>query len=109
MTPSLNPGELVLVRDGAFEDRDPRRGEIVAARPSGCGGRALVKRVRGLPSERVSVDGRHWHLGPEEFFLMSDCAGDALDSRVFGPVTRRELIGPVWARVWPWTVFLPAG
>lgn len=103
MSPVLNPGELVLVREGAYDAREPGRGEIVAARPSSLGGRAFVKRITGLPLERVECEGRAWTLGPEEFFLMSDRADHGMDSRIFGPVTRRELVGPVWARVWPWT------
>ena len=103
MSPVLNPGELVLVREGEYDVREPGRGEIVAVRPASLGGRAFVKRITGLPLERVEYEGQEWTLGPEEFFLMSDRADHGMDSRIFGPVTRRELVGPVWARVWPWT------
>ena len=102
MSPVLNPGELVLVREGGYDAREPGRGEIVAARPASLGGRVVVKRITGLPLERVECEGREWTLGPEEFFLMSDRADHGMDSRIFGPVTRRELVGPVWARLWPW-------
>ncbi len=107
MAPALNPGELVLVREGEYDLREPRRGEIVAARPAEFGGRAFVKRITALPNERVALGGREWQLGPEQFFLLGDRIEHSMDSRIFGPVTRRELVGPVWARVWPWTVFRP--
>ena len=107
MAPALNPGELVLVREGEYRLREPRVGEIVAARPAGLGGRALLKRIAALPHERVALDGREWRLGPEQFFLLGDQAEHSTDSRTFGPVTRHELVGPVWARIWPWTVFRP--
>lgn len=107
MSPVLNSGELVVVRGGEFEDRPPRKGEIVAVRPASLGGQAFVKRVAALPLERVAVDGRQWQLGEDEFFLLGDHAEHSLDSRAFGPVMREELIGPVHARVWPWTVFDP--
>ena len=108
MAPVLNPGELVLVREGEYDRREPARGEIVAARPAELGGRAFVKRITALPNERVALGGREWQLGPEQFFLLGDQTEHSMDSRIFGPVTRRELVGPVWARVWPWTVFQPA-
>ena len=108
MAPVLNPGELVLVREGEYDRRNPRRGEIVAARPADFGGRAFVKRITALPNERVELGGREWQLGPEQFFLLGDRTEHSMDSRIFGPVTRRELVGPVWARLWPWTVFRPA-
>ena len=107
MSPALNPGELVLVREGEYDVREPRRGEMAAARPAALGGRTFVKRITGLPLERVEVEGRTWALGPGEFFVMGDRTDHSMDSRIFGPVTRRELMGPVWARVWPWTVFQP--
>ena len=105
MAPLLNPGELVLVRDGAYESWEPVVGEIVAARPSSLGGHTLVKRIAGLPRERVAVDGRQWQLADDEFFLLGDRREHSMDSRTFGPVTRQELLGPVRARVWPWKAF----
>jgi signal peptidase I len=102
MTPVLHPGELVLVSKGAFTSREPRRGEIVMARPSSLSGQAFVKRIVGLPHERVEVDGRSWQLAEGEFFLLGDQAEHSMDSRSFGPVRREELVGPIRARVWPW-------
>ena len=105
MSPVLNPGELVVVREGVFDDRPPRKGELVAVRPRTLGGQAFVKRVVALPLERVTVDGKAWQLSDNEFFLLGDHTEHSLDSRVFGPVTREELVGPVQARLWPWTLF----
>lgn len=101
MAPLLQPGEVVFVRKGEFASRPPQRGDVVAVRPASLGGTALVKRVVGLPHERVSVGERVWQLEDNEFFLLGDQPNHSLDSRVFGPVTREELIGGVRARVWP--------
>ncbi len=105
MSPVLNPGELVLVGEGEYGVRSPVRGEMVAARPVSCGGRALVKRIAGLPRERVELEGRTWQLDEDQFFLLSDQVAHTVDSRVFGPVSRDELIGPVRYRLWPWKSF----
>ena len=105
MAPVLNPGEIVLVTEGVYDSRPPALGEIVAVRPASLGGQALIKRVAGLPRERVAVDGREWQLAEDEFFLLGDRREHSMDSRTFGPVTRQELIGPVRARVWPWKAF----
>ena len=95
MMPSFEPGELVCVDEQAYARRAPRRNEVVAARPRALGGKALVKRVAGLPHERVEVEGKRWQLGAEEFFLLGDYRQDSVDSRRFGPVGREELVGPV--------------
>lgn len=102
MAPLLHPGQLVLVQDDAYTSRPPRRGDIVAARPDELGGQAFVKRIAGLPHERVKVGDREWELGEDEFFLLGDRQEHSLDSRIFGPVRRDELVGQVTTRLWPW-------
>ena len=102
MAPMLNPGELVFVRQGTYRSRSPQRGEIVAACPASLGGKTFVKRVVGLPHERVRIAKKEWTLGEGEFFLLSDRSENSMDSRIFGPVTREELVGSIRLRVWPW-------
>ena len=96
MAPTLRPGALVWVDEAAYAARPPRRGDIVAARPQACQGRAVVKRITGLPDEPVAVEGAPVILGPEDYFLSGDAPNDSLDSRTLGPVKRQELIGRVW-------------
>jgi len=78
MRPTLEPGNLVWVAPS----RSPQRGDIVAARPAACGGRAIIKRITN-----VSHDG--------DYFLSGDAPDDSTDSRSFGPVAFGELIGVV--------------
>jgi signal peptidase I len=40
-------------------------------------------------------------LGPDEYFMMGDNRGQSCDSREWGPVSRDDLIGPVFAVYWP--------
>ena len=105
MMPTLHPGALVLVSEGAFTSREPRHGEIVTAAPTTLGGKPFVKRIAGLPSERVTIGDRAWQLEENQFFLIGDQVEHSMDSRIFGPVRREELIGPVRLRLWPWKVF----
>lgn len=95
MAPALAPNELVFVQRPSAAAWTPSHGELVAVRPEALGGKALVKRVAGLPWERVHVAGREWQLGTDEFFLLGDQPKHSLDSRMFGPVRRQELIGPI--------------
>ena len=52
MLPTLKSGDLLLVNKRAFEQVEPDRGDIVAARHAGG---LVVKRVVGLPGEEVAV------------------------------------------------------
>jgi signal peptidase I len=135
-TSSLN--DRVLVAKIVYRFRDPRRGEIAVfhapprAKQLCSEGGTYLKRVIGLPGERVSerdgtfyVDGRKlrepyvspydrdsvtmaWpRLGKGEYFVMGDNRIGSCDSRTWGPVPRSAFIGPVVATYWPptrWTV-----
>lgn len=104
MAPLLKAGEVVLIRERAFERRPPQRGDLVAARPASLGGKAIIKRLSGLPREEIALGGRRWQLNEEQFFLLGEDLDRSFDSRRFGPVMREELIGRVWAKVWPWQI-----
>ncbi|MGZ4400383.1 MAG: signal peptidase I, partial [Gaiellaceae bacterium] len=119
-----------------YHFRSPRRGEIIvfktppaAAQACGdSGGDVFVKRLIGLPGERVTerqggqilIDGkplkepyltkeaRHdqsWHgsrLVPKgHYFFMGDNRSNSCDSRKWGTVPRSDLIGPVFMTYWP--------
>jgi signal peptidase I len=99
------------------------------ARAAECGGSedgtTFVKRLIGLPGETVSerdgfvsIDGRPlrepyveaalrdhrsgtWHVPKGEYFFLGDDRAHSCDSRVWGAVPRRSLIGPVVLRYWP--------
>ena len=92
-----------------------------------CGaGGTYVKRIIGLPGETVSqrngqvfingtpleepylepgrAGGRDFGpitLGPDEYWMMGDNRQMSCDSRVWGPVERDSLIGPVFFVYWP--------
>ena len=44
-------------------------------------------------------------LGPDEYYLLGDNRNASLDSRSFGPVPRKNIIGKVLLRGWPFSRF----
>lgn len=128
--------DRVLANRLLYRFRDPKRGEIIvfetppAAARCGGGGTTFVKRLIGLPGERlelrnegglswVYIDGkkldepyigpnRRDARGPESFripsghyFMMGDNRSQSCDSREWGTVPRENLIGKVFATYWP--------
>jgi signal peptidase I len=98
MLPALSPGEYVLFDRLAYRRRAPRRGDIVLAER---GGQRLVKRVAGGPGEDVSLDGREWRLGEDEYLLVGDDLAVSRDGRDWGPVGRRAILARGWLVYWP--------
>lgn len=84
----------------------------------------LIKRVIGLPGETIEIrantvfiDGgaldepytrnrRMANMAPtvipaEHYFVMGDNRGQSSDSRVFGPISRDQVIGRAFVIIWP--------
>jgi signal peptidase I len=128
--------DRVLANRFVYRLRSPRRGEIIVfhappeAARAGCAekGDTFVKRLIGLPGERVREDargaiwiddrrlreayvkrtragdgyrGRSWRVPAREYFMVGDNRGDSCDSRAWGPVPRRNLMGEVFVTYWP--------
>lgn len=130
MTPTLGIGDRVLVNKLSYDLHDVNRGDLVvferppAARRPGDDS-DLIKRVIGLPGETIEarggvvfVDGEdlperylpasvttpdfpRYELGEYEVFVMGDNRQASRDSRVFGPVEEKYLIGRAFLRLWP--------
>ena len=127
MAPLYQGGQRYLVDRATYRFDLPKRGDAVVFRHPSAGEKILLKRIIGLPGERVSLregeilindqphEERHcqmegsreetldleWGLGDDEYFVLGDNLSDSLDSRRLGPVKRRWIVGKVWLRYWP--------
>jgi signal peptidase I len=117
MLPTYTPGEFSLVNRLAYLGQPPSRGDVVAIMVAGPH-LLYVKRVVGLPGERVSVtDGlvringvplaepyvrhrRPWtvdevSVGQNEYFVIGDNRGMAAGEHDFGRVDTSRILGRV--------------
>ncbi|HET6813240.1 MAG TPA: signal peptidase I [Actinomycetota bacterium] len=133
MRPTLAPGQRIAV---APLVRPPARGDLVVLNrprstgappwgsPDPSGNLEVVKRVVGLPGERVrllsgqlEVDGRavpepylasppsfgelDLELSPAQYLVLGDHRAASTDGRDFGPVGADALVGRVRFAYWP--------
>lgn len=98
MVPTFLPGERVVVLRAPFLLRPPKRGDLIAFRHPLEPDRPLIKRVIAGPNETITVEGRQYQLGPDEWFVLGDNPAASTDSRRFGPIQRELIIGRPWFR-----------
>jgi signal peptidase I len=132
MAPTIEPGDRIVVSKLSYHLHGIGRGDIVVfARPPAehCGSAPvpdLVKRVIGLPGERISSAGNQvlingkpiaepWLPKPDplgkaippetipanDYYVLGDNRAYSCDSRYWGPVPRSLIVGKVVAIFWP--------
>lgn len=55
MFPTLHDGERLFVNKFIYRFQEPKRGDIVVFSPQGDPGKKYIKRVMGLPGDRVEI------------------------------------------------------
>lgn len=125
MEPALKPGDRIIVNKILYHLGTPQRGDVVVFRYPVDPSRDFVKRIVGLGGETVEVrnskvyiNGRllredylpsglsYANYGPIKvpkgsFFVMGDNRPDSDDSRVWGCLPDRYLIGKAVLIFWP--------
>lgn len=130
MEPNFYDHEYLIIDELSYRLRAPERGESVVFRYPRDPGQFFIKRVIGLPGETVEITGGHVvlytnehpngkvldepyiveartngkaraTLGQDEYYVLGDNRDESLDSRSFGPVKRKGIIGRVWFRGLP--------
>ncbi|TSC56644.1 MAG: signal peptidase I [Parcubacteria group bacterium Gr01-1014_18] len=126
MEPNFFDNEYLVVDEISYRFSEPQRGDIVVLKYPRDIRQYFIKRIIGLPGERVRVaDGfvyinglqlgesayldksvlTHkediWVLKDDEYFVLGDNRIASLDSRDFGPIRRSHIVGKTWIRGWP--------
>lgn len=128
MEPSFYNGDYLLVDELTYRFREPERGEVIVFRNPVDGGSYYIKRIIGLPGERIVIEhsdvtvyrnevpqdlhevyvtgGRSMGqykamLDADEYYVLGDNRGFSFDSRNWGSLSKDDIIGLVRLRLWP--------
>ncbi len=135
MAPNFENGDYLLVDELSYHLRAPARGEVIVFRYPKSESTYFIKRVIGLPGEKVVLheggveiaNSEHprgylldesylpknlstvvrpggqseFKLGSDEYLVLGDNRPFSFDSREWGILKSKEIIGLVRLRLWP--------
>jgi signal peptidase I len=129
MHPTFENLDYLIVDELLYDFKAPARGDVIVFRYPGNPSIFYIKRIIGLPGETVSVNHggvsiitatgttltlaepyivnedatytKEVSLLPGEYFVMGDNRPNSSDSRVWGPLPRKDIIGRVDLRLLP--------
>jgi signal peptidase I len=124
MEPNLHDGQFLFVNKLIYMLHPPERGDVIVFVPPNNSTRDFIKRVIGLPGDRVEiVNGRVFVNGEElrevyplnpatysmssvnvpadEYFVLGDNRNYSSDSHSWGTVSAKKIIGKAWISYWP--------
>jgi len=131
MAPNFENGDYLLVDELTYHFRAPERGEVVVFRHQDNPPTYFIKRIIGLPGERVVIKNNEikvipvhggglvsvkesylpsgvvtggdaeYTLSDKEYFVMGDNRSFSFDSRNWGPLEVTSVVGIARVRLWP--------
>ena len=124
MAPHIASGEFVLINTIAYRIGAPARGDIIAFHHDGPTPETYIKRVIGLPGDRIRIDhgavyvngarlqepyvrypdGRSFPevtVPPNSLYVLGDNRADSDDSRFWGFVPENAVLGKAMFGIWP--------
>lgn len=133
MEPNFQHNNYLIVDQLSYRFREPKRGEVIVFNSPEEIERYYIKRIVGLPGETIQIqNGEVMILDNEnkiilneiflpentqtpgnlkntlrenEFFVLGDNRIASSDSRYWGPLQRKDIIGRVFLRAWPFIIF----
>lgn len=131
MEPNFKDGQYLIIDEISYRLNDPQRGEVVVFKYPLDPSQFYIKRIIGLPNERVNIKNNaitlfnqdnpnglvlnesyllpsiftngevDIKLSTNEYFVMGDNRTASFDSRRWGALPQKNIIGKTYLRAWP--------
>jgi len=129
MDPNFENGDYLIVDEISYHFKAPQRGEVIVFKYPQDPSQRFIKRIIGLPGETIEIrDGKvivytkgepqvldesnylsglltegniQITLAEDEYFVLGDNRPFSFDSRRFGVLSEKKIIGRVVFRAWP--------
>ncbi|MFA5211508.1 MAG: signal peptidase I [Patescibacteria group bacterium] len=128
MEPNFYERDYLIIDELSYRLREPARGEVIVFN-SPVNSDYYLKRIIGLPGERVIIENNtiviknkenptgfvveenyinedtggstNITLGENQYFVLGDNRDSSFDSRSFGAIDSKAVVGKVWVRGFP--------
>jgi signal peptidase I len=125
MEPTLDESDRILINRVTYHFREPKNGDVVVFHSPVTAGEDLVKRVVAVGGDKVEVSGGKLYvngveqtepylleqgfageypetlIGVGQLFVMGDNRNNSGDSRFFGPISQKLVMGCAFVVYWP--------
>ncbi len=134
MEPNFHDYDYLIVDELSYRFHQPERGDVIVFKNPLNPQQKFIKRIIGLPGEKVIIKGgkiiiekegksfvldESSYLPPgtktpgnvevllkeDEYFVLGDNRHSSYDSRSFGPIKKSYIIGKVAFKIWPFSAF----
>jgi len=126
MEPNFDNGQYLVINEIGYRIDQPKRGDVVVFNYPLDESQYYIKRIIGLPNEKIEIkDGAVFindvaldeslylpetiftrgdmavNLKNREYFVLGDNLQASSDSRQWGILPAKNIVGQVWLRAWP--------
>ena len=131
MDPTFHNGQYLIIDQVSYRLSNPARNDVIVFEPPVARDSFYIKRIIGLPGETVEIRGSDVYiknaenpngfkleqpyvgngnqkvdnltitLGEDQYFVMGDNRIASSDSRIWGPITKDEIVGKPFLRLFP--------
>ena len=131
MQPTFDSGQYLIVDQLTYHFETPKRGDVIIFKYPKDPSKYFIKRVIGLPGETVRIEGKNIYieneehpsgylidepyleeenvqassmsitLAPTDYFVLGDNRRASSDSRVWGPLSEKYIVGRAFVRLLP--------
>jgi len=133
MDPNFDDGEYLLTDKLSYRFGEPKRGDVIVFSAPPTRRDDYIKRIIALPGEAISISNNEIYINQklldekylpqdfvtrpgaylgadnpytlknDEYFVLGDNRDHSSDSRSFGPIRRKDIVGRAWFVYWPAT------
>lgn len=131
MVPTYHNGDFLITEKISYKFGDPRKGNVIVLKNPRDESQDFIKRIIALPGDTIKIEnnsvfvngealnetylppGTPTHAGafltegqtvkadPGQYFVLGDNRNHSSDSREWGAVTKKEIVGRAFFRYWP--------